>query len=61
MGSDPIDPRSAELPHGSLLEYAVVARIFLERRDMDDDLRGLFNRPDDSGEGAGARIRVRAD
>jgi HSP20 family protein len=31
----------------------VVARIFLERRDLDDDLRGLFNRLDDNAEGAG--------
>lgn len=32
----------------------MVARIYLERRDMDDDLRGLFNQLDDSGEAAGA-------
>jgi HSP20 family protein len=31
-----------------------VARIFLERRDMDDDLRRLFDRLDDGHEAAGA-------
>ena len=52
MGLTPISSRRCENPAGArtgLLEYAVVARIFL-----DDDLRGVFRWLEDDGGQAGA-------
>ena len=40
---------SFPLATGWLLEYPSVARIFLDRRDLGDDLRRLLNQLDDGG------------